>query len=130
MANSGQKPTAAFVLSLLSGIILVLFGVICSIWFSNWPWGWMGGMMGWWSGYGPMMGLTGFVLVMNILGIIFGVVIIVSALMLYREPNQHQLWGILILVFSAISVVSCMGGMGIGLVLGVIGGILAIVWKP
>jgi hypothetical protein len=50
--------------------------------------------------------------------------------MLYKNPVQHELWGTLIIVFSVVSVISFMGGMGIGLLLGIIGGILAVLWKP
>lgn len=66
----------------------------------------------------------------GVLGIVLGIVVIVSAVMLYINPIQHELWGALIIAFSVISVLSCMGGMGIGLVLGIIGGILAILWRP
>jgi len=67
---------------------------------------------------------------MGILGIVFGVIVVVLAVMLYTNPVRHELWGALIIVFSVISVLSCLGGMGIGLILGVVGGILAILWKP
>lgn len=67
---------------------------------------------------------------MSILGIVFGVIIIISAVMLYVNPEQHQLLGALIIVFSVASIFSCMGGFGIGLILGVIGGIVAIFGKP
>ena len=67
---------------------------------------------------------------MGLLGIVFGVIVIVASVMLYLNPNQRQLWGALIIAFSVISVMSCMGGMGIGLILGIIGGVLAILWKP
>jgi uncharacterized membrane protein YjgN (DUF898 family) len=71
-----------------------------------------------------------FVSVMGILGIIFGVVVIASAVMLNRQPQQHQTWGILILIFSILSVFGGMGGYLVGLVLGIVGGALAIAWKP
>ena len=128
MASSGQKPVAPFVLSLLSGVFIALGGIISSLWISYWPMGWMGSMMNWWSGSTATFGMMGFI--MGIVGIIFGIIVIISAIMLYRDPKQHELWGALIVVFSVISIVSGMGGMGIGLALGLIGGVLAIVWKP
>jgi hypothetical protein len=67
---------------------------------------------------------------MTIFGIVFGIVVLISSIMLYTSPKQHELWGSLIVVFSVLSVLSCMGGMGIGLILGIVGGVLGIVWKP
>ena len=78
----------------------------------------------------PWWNFEGIAYAMGILGIIFGIVIIVVAILLYTKPTQHELCGALIIVFSVISVISCMGSMGIGLLLGIVGGILAILWKP
>jgi vacuolar-type H+-ATPase subunit I/STV1 len=51
--------------------------------------------------------------------------------MLNRRPHEHTTWGILILVFSVLSVFgSMMGDFSIGVLLSLIGGILAIIWKP
>ena len=67
----------------------------------------------------------------GVLGLIFGAIVIVSALMLNRKPEQHSTWGVLIVLFSVLSMLGgAMGGFGLGLVLGLIGGILAITWKP
>jgi hypothetical protein len=50
---------------------------------------------------------------------------------LNSKPQEHTTWGIVIAVFSVISIFGgAMGGFGIGLVLGLIGGVLAITWKP
>lgn len=83
--------------------------------------GWEGTMRSW--------GLGNYGIIMSALGVIFGTIVIVSAIMLYINPLQHEIWGVLILVFSAASVLSCMGGMIIGLLLGIAGGILAIIYK-
>ena len=86
------------------------------------------GMMGY-PGYG-MMGWAGFGL-FGILGVVFGAIIIISAVMLNSKPHEHTTWGVLIVVFSVLSIFGgAMGGFGIGLVLGLIGGVLAITWKP
>jgi hypothetical protein len=51
--------------------------------------------------------------------------------MLKSKPEQHSTWGVLIVLFSVLSMLGgAMGGFGLGLVLGLIGGILAITWKP
>jgi hypothetical protein len=66
----------------------------------------------------------GFGFLRSIITLVFGIIVIASALMLYRRPQRHKTYGILIIVFSVLS-----GGI-IGVLLGLIGGILAIIWKP
>lgn len=133
-----ERPTAAFVLSLIGGVFILLGGGMMSM-FGYGFWGMlMGGYRGWGGmvgygypgyGYGMMHGL-GFGL-FGILGLVFGVIVIISAIMLNRKPQEHTRWGILIVIFSVLSMVgSAMGGFGIGLILGLIGGVLAITWKP
>jgi hypothetical protein len=69
-------------------------------------------------------------LALGLLGILCGVVVIVAAIMLYLNPRQHLLWGALLIVFSVVSVASWMGSRGLGLVTGLVGGTLPILWKP
>jgi len=64
----------------------------------------------------------------GLMGIIFGVLVITGALMLYSMPVQHSTWGILIVVFSTLSLMAT-GGLLVGFILGFIGGILGITWK-
>lgn len=139
-----EKPAIAFILSLIGGIFILLGGGMMSMmgsYFGSYGFGMMGryggyggyrgwgGMMGSYPGYG-MMGGLGFG-TFGILGLIFGAIVIVSALMLKSKPEQHSTWGILIVLFSVLSMLSgAMGGFGVGLILGLIGGILAITWKP
>jgi multisubunit Na+/H+ antiporter MnhG subunit len=50
--------------------------------------------------------------------------------MLNSKPQEHTTWGILIIVFAVLSIFgSAMGGFGVGLILGIIGGILAMAWQ-
>lgn len=126
-----QKPVAAFVLSLLSGIFIILGGSVWCLWLgTHWNMGWMDWMMHEWDEHMHEWNMGGIAYAMGIVGIVFGAIIIVAAVMVYITPKQHVLWGTLIIVFSVISVLGCMGGLGIGLILGVIGGVLAILWKP
>jgi len=138
-----EKPSMAFVLSLIGGILILLGGgmmsLIRSFWFpAPYEFGMMGGFRGWggmmgygYLGYGyGLMGGLGFGL-FGILGVIFGAIVIIGAIMLNSKPEQHSTWGILIVIFSVLGVFGgAMGGFGIGLVLGVIGGVLAITRKP
>lgn len=129
--SEGRKPVAAVVLSLLSGIFIILGTVICSFWWDpNNPMSWMEGIMPSWEENMHRWNVGGWAFAVTLLGIVFGAVIIVSAIKLYTDPKHHQAWGTWILCLSVISILTCMGGMGIGLILGIIGGILAILWKP
>ena len=125
-----ERPTAAFVLSLVGGIFILVGGGAVSMFG---PFG-FGGMMGGFRGmmgyrYGIMGGL-GFG-VFGILGLIFGAIVIISAFMLNSKPHDHSTWGTVIVIFSVLSIFgSAMGGFGVGLILGIIGGILGITWKP
>jgi hypothetical protein len=110
-----ERPTAAFVLSVISGVFTILGGGMTSM-FSYWLWGgyhggyggWRYGMMGpgfgmmGYPGYG-MMGWAGFGF-FGILGIVFGAIVIISAVMLNSRPREHTTWGTLIVIFSAISI--------------------------
>ncbi len=95
--------------------------------------GWYGGMMGRYAS-GPAFGMMrgyGFGGIFGLAGILFGIVVIVSALMLYNKPVEHSKWGLLILIFSVLSIFgSAMAGFGVGLILGVLGGIFVLTWKP
>src|SRR5947199_10114462 len=54
----------------------------------------------------------------------------VVGILLYVKPQQHVVWGVLVIVFSVVSLFYTLGGFIIGLILGLIGGILGAVWKP
>jgi hypothetical protein len=114
-----NKPTAAYVLSLLGGI----FGLIASIIFmglgalafasvNSYPYYYSSGFFDW--GWSVLIGFGVWMLITAIL-------IIVFAVQLNNHPMEHTKWGALILVFSII---------GLGGLLGLIGGILALVYKP
>jgi len=64
-----------------------------------------------------------------LLVLISGIIVIIGAVMLQSKPQQHSQWGILILIFSIISILGGYGLVIAGLILGVIGGIMALTWK-
>lgn len=130
-----EKPTAAFILSLVGGVFILLGGGVMSMigsYMGQYGWGMMGGYGGWSGMMGPGFGMMGLAFgALGVLGLIFGAIVIISAIMLNSKPEQHSTWGTVIIIFSVLSIFgSAMGGFGIGLVLGLIGGILAITWKP
>ncbi|MCW4033547.1 MAG: DUF6114 domain-containing protein [Candidatus Bathyarchaeota archaeon] len=130
-----EKPTTAYILSLIAGILMLLGGGMGTYTgmmggtYSNF-YGMMGGrsMMG---GYN-MMGSPswGYGMGFGIIGLIFGILVIFGAIMLDSKPKEHKTWGTLILIFSILSIFGGMGGFGIGMILGIIGGALAISWSP
>jgi hypothetical protein len=71
-------------------------------------------------------GITAFV---GAVGLVSGIVVIISAAMLRSNPHQRTLWGALVIVFSCLSFFG-FGGFIIGAILGIIGGIMALTWKP
>jgi len=93
--------------------------------------GWMYNMMNGNGYYGMMRGLGIGFGYMGLFGVVFGLIVLVSALMLFSRPSQHTTWGIVIVIFAVLSLFGGMiSGLGLGLILGVIGGALAITWKP
>ncbi len=131
-----QGLTLAFVISLVGALIVLIFSLVNLVWFgSNAPnWGGFGNycvsMM---DGYHNFMGSystsTGFFTAISIVSFVCGVIVLMSALVLRIHPQEHFLWGIVIVVFSAISFVG-MGGYFVGAIFGIIGGALALTYKP
>ncbi len=126
-----QKPTIAFVLSLIAGI-LTLIGGLTVTYLGRLRFDYMLRMMrGYRFAFASEPGVfSSFVSSIGILGIVFGVVVTVSAILLFVRPKQHQIWGVLILIFSILSLFGGMAGYLLGLILGIVGGTLAIAWKP
>ena len=118
-----QRLTGSFVLSLLAGLWMLGSGGMMYGMHYEGSWMWHQGMMRS-MGLGMGMGL-GSVLLSPWFGFIAGVVVLISAAMLYARPAQLKTWGIIIIVFSAIDALVGMGGLLAG-TLGIIGGALAL----
>jgi hypothetical protein len=63
------------------------------------------------------------------IGIISGIIVVVSAVMLRRRPSQSETWGILILFFSVLSIL-CIVGIPVGSFIGIVAGVMILRWKP
>jgi hypothetical protein len=117
-----DKPTAAMVLSLIGGIFVILGGAFIAF---------LGSLV---SSFGYLAngGTTGgaAVTAVGVVGIIMGLIMVVGSFMLYSKPTNAKMWGIIILILSILSWVTAVGGLVIGFILGLVGGILAIVYKP
>lgn len=110
-----EKPTTAFVLSLVGGVIVLLVGFFVMVIRRTRLVLGETGLLG---------GATG------LLGVTWGISMIAGAVMLYFRPQQHKTWSIMVIVFSLLSWVGSVGGLFIGFILGLLGGILGIIWKP
>jgi hypothetical protein len=113
-----NKPTAAYVLSLIGGLIGLIVGflliVLAAIVARS-----AGGYYNY--GYpGPALPAA-FWGDIGVWCLIIGIIVIISAAKLNANPWKHTEWGLIILVFSII---------GLATLLGSIGGILALVYKP
>jgi hypothetical protein len=123
LASSGRS-SAAFVLSLIGGLLIFVSSAISIMWFTvgSTPFGVYAGMMshfGFDSGY-----LFGF----SVLGLVCGVLIVVGAFMFNLRPLDHVTWGAVVPTFSIVSFVS-MGGWFVGAASGIAGGVLGMVWR-
>jgi len=137
--SSEERPDIAVILSLIGGILILLGGAIMSMMFiyGGGFFGMMGGMMGGFGGmmggYAGMMGSIGipfgFMSGLSLVGLVSGILVIVGAVMLNSRPAEHEAWGIIILVFSAVSFLG-MGGFLVGAILGIVGGAFALSWRP
>jgi Family of unknown function (DUF6114) len=62
-------------------------------------------------------------------GLVSGIIVLVSGILLRTSPSNRTIWGVLIIVFSVVSFFGT-GGFIIGAILGISGGIMALTWKP
>lgn len=119
--SSSEKPTAAFALSLIAGILIFINGAVL---------GAVGSFIApFIPGASETALITGILGSLTAIGVILGIIMILAAVLLYRNPAQKTMWGVIILVLSIISIFIG-GGFIIGLILGIIGGALALAWKP
>ncbi|MBI3961984.1 MAG: hypothetical protein HY335_04450 [Deinococcus sp.] len=119
-----EKPTAAFIFSLLAGVwMLAAGGLMYGFNWEDMMAGWQG-MGGWMLGHGMMRNFAP-ALWWPWFGFIAGIAVVTGAAMLYNKPEQRSAWGVVVLVVSALNFFIGMGGL-IASALGVIGGVLAL----
>ncbi len=116
----GDKPTAAMVLSLIGGIFVIIGGAFIAF---------VGSLIGSLNVSGSASASTA-ALGLGVVGIIMGLIMIVGAFMMYSKPTSAKMWGVIVLILAIISWVTAVGGLFIGFLLGLIGGILALTFKP
>jgi len=72
---------------------------------------------------------SGFVGALSVFGLVCGIIVLLSSIMLRFMPSQRQTWGTFILVFSILSFFG-FGGFIVGAVLGIVGAVMILRWKP
>jgi hypothetical protein len=118
-----EKPTAAFILSLIGGIFILIAAILVMIFL---------GLVGTAFAIIPFFGMIGgLLIILGIVGLIFAILVIIGAFMINSGvPQRVRTGGIIVLIFSILSLFTSGGGFFIGFILGLIGGILALTWKP
>ncbi len=128
--TSNAYPSTASILALVGGILIILGGVLFmgvsvfilpNLDYSNLvtP-----------AHIANMAGLVaGVVGLLGLFGLVSGIIVLASGWMLQSDPARRRTWGVLMLVFSVLSFMG-LGGFVVGAILGIIGGIMALTWKP
>ncbi len=116
VSNKKVEISSAAGLSLAAGIIIVIGSSVSSFWHTTFfP------QMGWMMGQQFASGI----IVSSLVGIVFGAVVIIGAVLMYKKPLQTRQWGVIVLAASALSFIG-MGGFMIGGILGVIAGVITL----
>jgi hypothetical protein len=120
--NDNEKPTKAFKLSLIAGILILinttLLGIVTT-WFPTvlptLP--------------GSTANDTTLLYRLTVVGLICGIFVLLGAILLHNKPANKRAWGIMIIIFSIPSIITG-GGLIIGFILGIVGGVFALLQKP
>ena len=108
-----MKPVRAILLSLAGGLVVLASGVA--------------------GVYIPKLAVLAPAVLVAV-GLISGTIILVGGLGLWMAPRRHVLWGVIVVLSSVPSLLIGGGLLGVlfpvGFMLSLVGGILAIQWKP
>jgi len=127
MMTQNDYPRTAYTLSIIAGALMIASSIIVMIF--SWlflitqPVTYSYTPMRFGHFGGPFLAFG----LMAIFGLISGIVVIVSGMML-KKSSDYTAWGILIIVFSIFSFFG-MGGFVVGAILGIVSGALALSWK-
>ena len=111
-----EKPSAAFVLSLIAGIFILIGGLAIAA---------VGAIFV----FLPVAGAA--IAAIGVFGIICGLLTILGAIWINSgQKDKVRNGAILVLIFSILSWVGAIGGFFLGFLLGLIGSILALTWNP
>jgi hypothetical protein len=115
--RAADRPVVAFVLSLIGGLFIIVGGIYGLVLTGSYYYGY-----------------SGVYILFGVLGLVCGVGVVFGAALVYVVPRQRVAWGVVIIVLGVASLFSFTGGMFggffIGMVLAILGGSLAIAWRP
>ncbi|MEM4551808.1 MAG: hypothetical protein QXF92_03870 [Thermosphaera sp.] len=70
-------------------------------------------------------------IVLGVIGTIVGLLMIIAATQINSgEPGKVRTWSVIGIILSVISILVAGGGFYVGFILGLVGGILGLTWKP
>jgi hypothetical protein len=117
-----EKPTTAFVLSLIGGIIYLLTGLLVAA---------ASTIIGSLASFADLGAIGATVAAVGVLGIVSGIVIIIGAVMMNStQQSKVRTGAVIVLVLTIIGAIFTVGGFVIGFILALIGSILGLTWKP
>jgi hypothetical protein len=134
-----KRMSFAVVISIAAGVLIIFSGLIAwsqyttttsnSIFdFGGTDW-WSGSAGEEEEGRGIEVAMIRLPSVSVVTGLTSGVVVSLAGAMMYFKPQRKRIWGIMVLIFSVLALLSMGGFFVFGVGLGVIGGILSIVDK-
>jgi hypothetical protein len=112
--SQNEKPTRALTLSLIPGVLIICNSALLGAAATWFPW-----IIP--TLPGSSANDLAFLVRLTAVGLIFGALVFLGAMMLHVKPANKRVWGIMILVFSILGYVTG-GGFIIGSILGIIGG--------
>ncbi len=135
-----KRISFAAVISMAAGALIIFSGLIAwsqvTITTSNSIFDLRG--TGWWSGLTGQgeeegreteVAMIWLPSVAVVTGLTSGVIVLLAGTMMYLKPQRKRIWGIMVLIFSILALLSLGNFFVFGVGLGVIGGVLSIVNK-
>lgn len=113
MPYTRQRPATAFAFAITGGVVVLLSGILIAM-----------------VGFVVTSPIGGIGVAYGLVGILWGIFMLVASMMMFEFPDQHAIWGTALIVFSFGSWFGAIGGFFLGFILGLVGGIMAIIWKP
>jgi hypothetical protein len=107
-----ERPIGAAVLTIIGGFFILIGGLI---------WAVVGALF--FAFLGVLAGLF-------FVGLAIGLLTIVLGGLMIAMPRLHAIWGVLAIVMALLSWPFALGGIFLGFLLALIGGILALLFKP
>jgi hypothetical protein len=120
----------AFILSLIAGILILISGIFWLVDPSLFDYIGLSGFRASVNGFFDIFGTyPPYPSLIGGLGILFGIIVLIGAYYVYLPAAYELLGGMIVLIFSIISLMTG-GGFVIGTILGIIGGILGMARTP